>query len=97
MRFDRQEKEALKYALQDFSGKIFLFGSRLDDTKKGGDIDIMVIPEKKINALKLSLEIQKRFFTICEQKLDIIVYNYDNPFCREVIKNGKRLDIQAID
>ena len=96
MRFDIQEKEALKYALQDFKGKIFLFGSRLDDSKRGGDIDIMVIPEKKANALKLSLEIQKRFFSRCEQKLDVIVYNDDNPFCREVIKNGKGLDIQAI-
>ena len=97
MRFDRHEKEALKYALQDFKGEVFLFGSRLDDGKKGGDIDIMVIPNKMTNALKLSLEIQKRFFFRCEQKLDVIVYNRDNPFCGEVIKNGQRIDIQAIE
>ena len=96
MRFDKQEKEALKYALRDFVGKVFLFGSRVDDSKKGGDIDIMVIPEKVASALRLSLDIQKRFFSRCEQKLDVIVYEKENPFCREVLKNGKRLDIQAI-
>lgn len=96
MRIDKQEKEALKYALQDFKGKIFLFGSRLDDSGKGGDIDIMVLPDEKINSLKLSLEIQKQFFYKCEQKLDVIVYKKGNPFCREVLKHGKRLDIQSI-
>ena len=50
MRFDTQEKAALKYALQDFKGKVLLFGSRLDDSAKGGDIDIMLIPNKKINS-----------------------------------------------
>lgn len=96
MRFDNQEKEALKYALQGFKGKVFLFGSRLDDNGKGGDIDIMVVPDENVNALRLSLDIQRLFFSRCEQKLDVIVYNKDNPFCREVLKNGKRLDVQAI-
>ncbi|NIM13270.1 MAG: nucleotidyltransferase domain-containing protein [Candidatus Aminicenantes bacterium] len=96
MRFDRQEKEALKYALQNFRGKVFLYGSRLDDSKKGGDIDIMLIPDQNANALDLSIEIQKRFFTKCEQKLDVLVYREDNPFCQEVMKHAKRLDIQSI-
>ena len=36
MRLDTQEKEALRFALKDFRGKAYLFGSRLDNTKKGG-------------------------------------------------------------
>jgi len=96
MRFDKQEKEALRYALQDFEGEVFLFGSRVDDSQKGGDIDIMVIPEKRANNLKLSLEIQKRFFSRCEQKLDVVVFDKKNPFCREVLKNGKRINRKAI-
>ena len=38
MRLDKIEKEALKKSLMDFKGEVFLFGSRLDDGKKGGDI-----------------------------------------------------------
>lgn len=96
MRFDKQEKEALRYAFKDFKGKVYVFGSRLDAAKKGGDIDIMVIPDEKGNALKLSIDIQKRFFSRCEQKLDIIIYDKSNPFCREVMSNAKRLDIRKI-
>ena len=36
MRLDALEREALKYALNDFNGDVYLFGSRIDDTKKGG-------------------------------------------------------------
>jgi predicted nucleotidyltransferase len=96
MRFDRQEKEALKYAFKNFKGKVYVFGSRLNTGKKGGDIDIMVVPDEKVNALKLSIDIQKRFFSRCEQKLDVIVYKKDNPFCREVMNNAKRLNIKTI-
>jgi predicted nucleotidyltransferase len=96
MRFDKNEKDALIYAFKNFNGKVYLFGSRLDDTKKGGDIDIMIVPNKKINTLKLSIEIQRRFFSRCEQKLDVIVFKEDNPFCREVMNHAERIDIKTI-
>lgn len=95
MRFDKNERMALRYSLADFNGDIYLFGSRLDDAKRGGDIDILLLPKEKRNALKLSLEIQTKFFSKCEQKIDIIIYN-DQPFCKEIIKNAKRLDITGI-
>ena len=38
MRLDKLEREALKFVLKDFKGEIYLFGSRLDDDKRGGDI-----------------------------------------------------------
>jgi len=31
--------------------EIYIFGSRIDDNKKGGDIDIYIIPRNKINLL----------------------------------------------
>jgi predicted nucleotidyltransferase len=95
MRFDKHEKKALRYCLKDFNGDVYLFGSRLDDNKKGGDIDLLLIPEDKTNPLKLSLKIQTKFFSMCEQRIDVIVYS-NNPFCKEIIKIAKRLDIARI-
>lgn len=95
MRLDKDEKKALKYCLKDFNGDIYLFGSRCDDTKKGGDIDILLLSRDRVNPLKFSLQIQTKFFVICEQRLDVIVYR-DHPFYREILKSAKRLDLDRI-
>jgi len=46
MRLDEHEKKALKHALKDFHGEVYLFGSRVDSSKRGGDIDILLMPKK---------------------------------------------------
>jgi len=75
MRLDECERQALKYCLADFEGEIYLFGSRLDDTKRGGDIDILLLPKTSVvNPLKLSLRIQTKFFSMCEQHIDVVIY-----------------------
>jgi predicted nucleotidyltransferase len=96
MRMDIVEKKALKYALEGFRGQAYLFGSRVDDKKRGGDIDILLFPEKKMNSLKLSIKIQARFFAKCEEKIDVIVYDEKSLFCKEIIKNAKRIDSAGI-
>lgn len=72
------KKLSKKYFGED--AKIYLFGSRSDDTKKGGDIDLYVettlnenIFERKI---KMLVELQK---VLGEQKIDLIInnFNYD--------------------
>jgi hypothetical protein len=42
MRLDPIEKEALDHALQNIKGEVFLFGSRVNHSKKGGDIDLLI-------------------------------------------------------
>ncbi|MCP5051253.1 MAG: nucleotidyltransferase domain-containing protein [bacterium] len=98
MRLDRLEREALKFAFKDFKGNVFLFGSRTNDGKKGGDIDLIVIPSGRSNfdRFKGSIEIQKRFFSRLEQNLDVIVYDKNNPFCKEMLKNAQRLDFKTL-
>ncbi|MEW5803102.1 MAG: nucleotidyltransferase domain-containing protein [bacterium] len=97
MRLDECERRALKQCLSDFNGEVYLFGSRLDDTKKGGDIDILLFPRISVaHPLKLSLRIQTKFFSLCEQQLDVVVYREDDPFYREIMKDAQRLDIERI-
>lgn len=93
---DSVERTALRYALEGFKGKAFIFGSRADSKKEGGDIDILLIPEKRANALRLSIKIQARFFSKCEEKIDVVVYNDSSLFCREIKKNAKPIDIERI-
>lgn len=57
---------------------IYLFGSRADDTLKGGDIDILVLDEKPLGILE-KINVQVAFNkAFGEQKLDIVSYNYDD-------------------
>lgn len=52
--------------------KIYLFGSRVDDSKKGGDIDLLVVSDElsKKDLRTLRIEFCKKFG---EQKVDIIL------------------------
>lgn len=48
MRLSENEIEVLKSKLKELSStaKIYLFGSRVEDNKKGGDIDILILDDK---------------------------------------------------
>lgn len=95
MRLDNSEKEALKFALKGFKGDVYLFGSRLNPSKKGGDIDLLLVPRGNGNAFTLSLDIQTRFFSKCEESIDVLVYE-DSLFCREILKRAKKLDVSRV-
>jgi len=73
MRLDAQEKIALEKAIEDINGKVYLFGSRVNNNKKGGDIDILIFSEE--NPYKLSQDVSIKFFMQCEEKIDVIVMN----------------------
>lgn len=59
-------------------GRFYLFGSRVDDSKRGGDIDLYVETEldfeNSYNAkLHSHIDLMK---ALGEQKIDIVVYRY---------------------
>lgn len=57
--------------------KVWLFGSRVDDNKRGGDIDLYVevdtpISDRVLKTCRMDAEIQT---TLGEQKIDIVVFS----------------------
>jgi predicted nucleotidyltransferase len=75
MRLTEFEINVIKQSACDIFGsdvQVFLFGSRVDETKKGGDIDLYI----KTNAgndlthkIRLLVELEKK---LGEQKIDIV-------------------------
>ncbi len=76
MRLYPDEKIALDNILNDIDDEVYLFGSRVDDNKKGGDIDILIFSKK--NAYELSKEVSTKFMMALDSKLDVIVFDKDN-------------------
>ena len=71
MRLDAEQTSALEYALNLVTDEVYLFGSRLNPEKKGGDIDLLVF--SKQDSFQLSQQITLRFFEKCEEKIDVVV------------------------
>ena len=47
MRLDPRQKAALRAAIKGVSGEVFLFGSRVDDALRGGDIDLLILTHEE--------------------------------------------------
>ena len=62
MRISKAQIENLKNSILSIQpdSKVFLFGSRIDDNNKGGDIDILILGKRKLNLLE-NCEIKKTF------------------------------------
>ncbi len=70
-------KHELSKYLQDF--KLYLFGSRVDDSKKGGDIDILILSNhllKREEKRKIKINFYNKFGF---QKLDLVHFLFDDP------------------
>ncbi len=80
MRISQNEIDTINKLARKYFGndtKVSLFGSRADDSKKGGDIDLYI---QSKNKKKLTVENKVQFKTelmlfIGEQKIDVILDN----------------------
>ena len=76
MRLTKQEVQAIHGSFKEVfkEGTIYLFGSRVDDGKKGGDIDLYIECETKENLSRKKIDFLvslKR--KIGEQKIDVVI------------------------
>jgi len=80
LRLKDTEIEAIKSVFNEVFGKgeIYLFGSRVDDNKRGGDIDLylMVDTEDKFNK-KIKFR-AKLYRLIGERKIDVVFSEDEN-------------------
>ncbi len=93
MRLNKYEIEGIKKAFLEIFGKgqVYLFGSRIDDNKKGGDIDLYLKLENEFNNIrekKIQFLIKLDYY-IGEQKVDVIIANDNsNLIEQEAITKG---------
>lgn len=94
MRLTNSERETLKTAIQTFdeNAQVFLFGSRVDDNKKGGDIDVLIFSK---HLTKQALRKIKRQFCdqFGEQKIDLVLDSgeLETPFVRMIFPTAVSL------
>ena len=90
MRLEQNEISAIKSAVFDFDdlAKVFLFGSRVDDHAKGGDIDVLVLSQAISRREQIAIK-RAIFDQIGEQKIDLIVESdLSQPFTRLILEKA---------
>ena len=89
----KDEIETIKRSVLSLSheASVYLFGSRLDDQKVGGDIDLLVVSEKltRRDLRKIRLDFYEKFG---EQKIDILLD--DGSFSTTFNRMAKQMAVQ---
>jgi hypothetical protein len=73
VRLDAEEAAALEAAIQGVPGEAWLFGSRVDPQRRGGDVDLLLLTDQP--GFETSQAVATRFFARCEERIDVIVFN----------------------
>ena len=95
MRLTDRERDLIKRAFDEVfgEGKIYLFGSRVDDTKRGGDIDLYIQTENTQDMLIKKIDfLVKLKENIGDQKIDVLISKDKKSVIeKEAISNGIEL------
>lgn len=90
MRLSKFEIDTIKQSVYslDPQAKVYLFGSRVDDKKRGGDIDLLIFSKKIGPGDKIKLK-AAIFKNMEEQRIDIIISkDAKRPFVRYALDHG---------
>lgn len=96
MRIAAVQKEFIRdyWKEKEPSSEVYLFGSRVDDSKKGGDIDILVLTDKKLHHSDLFKMKQLFISKFGAQKMDVVSFtkNEESVFKKYLLSYAKLLD-----
>lgn len=94
MRLSQNELYSVRSLLKtlDPDGCVYLFGSRADDSKRGGDIDLFLEASRSLD-MKTTLYVQYQLMSACNTKVDLLVKSPGEPekFIFQVAREGVRL------
>ena len=98
MRLTRQQVRAILDTARDVYGagvKVYLFGSRTDDSKRGGDIDLVVRSVGPAKGMLAKVKMVSRLkYLLGDRKIDIIGDHEDNNVAREAVSTGILLSLR---
>ncbi len=100
MRLTHDEIKSILESFHDSfeTGSIYLFGSRVDDAQKGGDIDLYIDTQDTDSLLEKKLQMLRDLKAkIGEQKIDIVIStDKTRAIEEEALKKGVRLDLKKL-
>lgn len=93
MRLSPAEHHAITSILRsvDPQGQVLLFGSRADDRRKGGDIDLLWCTSRQID-LRTQLSTQWQLEVSCDTHVDLLVQGPGEPD-REIFQIARRTGV----
>lgn len=95
MRLSSEEVESIRKCFAETfeSGEIYLFGSRVDDMRRGGDIDLYIVPVHEGNLTRKKIDFLVRLKRLIgEQKIDVVIDRHRNrPIDKVARKEGMLL------
>jgi len=79
MRLSTIQQHSIRESVERFlpGAKILLYGSRADDTKRGGDIDLLVLTKDTFERSVQYKILGALYQRIGEQKIDLLIENPD--------------------
>ena len=73
MRLSELQRGALRKALDGVDGRAYLYGSRTDDSRRGGDVDVLIFSDADPH--RLSADVRVRCRMECDERIDVLVVN----------------------
>ena len=91
---------AAAQAVLPAGSRVMLFGSRTDDSRRGGDIDLLVEPPAPLDAraqVQLRSSLAARLYRLLgERRIDILVAAAAEPSDRLVLAEARRQAIELV-